>query len=55
MRIRKPKIPTIQIVLTSILGAIGGVYVWKPLYDEEFKKQEALKNPVPNDEEELVS
>lgn len=39
LRIRKPRgITKGQVVLVSILGVYGGVYIWKPMLLEYFVK-----------------
>lgn len=33
IRIRKPRgISTIQLMVVSVVGLIGGIYIWKPLF-----------------------
>jgi hypothetical protein len=40
MRIRRPRSLTgWKIVFATIIGTVGGVYVWKPLLKEELSKR----------------
>lgn len=39
MRIYKPRgVTRGQIILASILGVFGGVYIWRPLFEEHFPR-----------------
>lgn len=43
MRIYKPPgITRGQIILVSVIGVLGGVYIWKPLFADFFKEQNKL-------------
>jgi len=33
MRIRRRGISKAQIVIVSIIGVIGGIYIWKPVFE----------------------
>lgn len=44
LRIRKPRgVTTGQLVLVTILGVFGGVYIWKPLIIEYFVKTKVVE------------
>lgn len=44
MRIYKPRgITNGQIVLVTILGVIGGIYIWKPLFEEHFPRKKRIQ------------
>lgn len=50
MRIYRPRgITNGQIVLVTVLGVIGGIYIWKPLFEENFPRQK--RKPLENIEE----
>lgn len=53
MRIRKPRgITRGQIVLVTVLGVFGGVYIWRPLVDSHFGvRRPAIKSTEPAEEE----
>ncbi|XP_077299288.1 uncharacterized protein LOC143920323 [Arctopsyche grandis] len=47
MRIRRPRdISTLDLVVVTVLGVVGGVYIWRPIFDkrsaEQPKEAEAL-------------
>lgn len=45
MRIRKPRgITTTQLMVTTLVGALGGFYIYKPLLEENRKNRAALHN-----------
>lgn len=40
MRIRRPRgLTGGKIIFATILGTVGGVYIWKPLWKEEMSKR----------------
>lgn len=52
MRIYKPRgITRGQIILVSILGVFSGVYIWRPLFDDYYKKPKAAKTEVASEAE----
>lgn len=47
MKIYKPRgISKSQIVLVTVLGVFGGVYIWRPLFEESFGSKKAVTEPV---------
>ena len=39
MRIRKPRgVTPLQLVFVSVVGVLGGVYIWKPVFQSFNKK-----------------
>lgn len=47
MRIRKPRgLTTTQLMVTTVIGAIGGVYIYKPLFLENRKKGSLHNNNI---------
>lgn len=47
IRIRKPRgISTIQLLVVSVVGLVGGVYIWKPLFQNLRRQQNEEKAPI---------
>lgn len=47
MRIRKPRgLTTIQLMVTTVIGVIGGLYIYKPLLLENHKKSSLHNNNI---------
>lgn len=44
MRIRKPRAFTFPgVLLATVLGVLGGVYIWKPLIEEYYTENHAAE------------
>lgn len=47
MRIYRPKgITRGQVVLVTVLGVFSGIYIWRPLFDDYFKKPKVAQVEV---------
>lgn len=48
MRIYKPKgITRGQIALVSVLGVFSGVYIWRPLFEDYYKRNKTSTEVTP--------
>lgn len=47
MRIYRPRgLTRGQIVLVTVLGVFGGVYIWKPLFEELYPRKKSVEAGV---------
>lgn len=49
IRIRKPRgISLVQLMVVSVVGLVGGIYIWKPLFQElrRQKNEESSSSPT---------
>ena len=48
--IRRPRgIPGWQLGLVTGIGIIGGIYIWKPVFDKRVNKDKAENSPTMSD------